>query len=139
VHNSENQPQRAPAAPAILPSVPDPCPICNDLGLRAIERDGIRYMEPCDCRLQRRASRRLEQARIPRRYEHCSLDNYETKFASANRSLSAALLQARKFVESYPLETDDKGLLITGTIGVGKTHLAVGILKALVTERGASG
>ena len=32
-----------------------------------------------------------------------------------------------------------KGLLLTGSIGVGKTHLAVGILQALVTERGATG
>jgi DNA replication protein DnaC len=30
-------------------------------------------------------------------------------------------------------------LLLTGSIGVGKTHLAVGILQALVVERGASG
>jgi DNA replication protein DnaC len=119
--------------------VPDPCPICNDLGLRPVERDGVRYMQPCDCRIQRRAARRLEQAHIPRRYEHCALDNYETQFATANPSLAGALLQARKFVETYPLETDDKGLLITGPIGVGKTHLAVGILKTLVAERGANG
>ena len=31
------------------------------------------------------------------------------------------------------------GLLLTGSIGVGKTHLAVGILQALVAERGATG
>ena len=30
-------------------------------------------------------------------------------------------------------------MLLTGSIGVGKTHLAVGILQALVVERGASG
>jgi DNA replication protein DnaC len=42
-------------------------------------------------------------------------------------------------VESYPIETDGTGLLLTGSIGVGKTHLAVGILQALVTERGATG
>jgi DNA replication protein DnaC len=107
--------------------------------MRIVQRDSRQFAEPCDCRLQRRTTRRLERAQIPRRYEHCSLDNYETKFASSNRTLSGALLQARKFVESYPLETDDKGLLITGNIGVGKTHLAVGILKALVTERGANG
>jgi DNA replication protein DnaC len=42
-------------------------------------------------------------------------------------------------VEGYPVETAGTGLLITGSIGVGKTHLAVGILQALVAERGASG
>jgi DNA replication protein DnaC len=44
---------------------------------------------------------------------------------------------ARGFVKGYPVETDGKGLLITGEIGVGKTHLAVGILLAMVQEKGA--
>ncbi len=40
----------------------------------------------------------------------------------------------------YPVETGgERALLLTGSIGVGKTHLAVGILQALVAERGASG
>ena len=60
-------------------------------------------------------------------------------FPSANRSLAAAHLLATKFVKSYPLETGGTGLLLTGSIGVGKTHLAVGILQALVAERGATG
>ncbi len=37
------------------------------------------------------------------------------------------------------METGGRGLLLTGSIGVGKTHLAVGILQALVAERGANG
>ena len=49
------------------------------------------------------------------------------------------MLTARKFIEGYPLETGGRGLLLTGSIGVGKTHLAVGILQALVAERGATG
>src|SRR5439155_26917807 len=72
-------------------------------------------------------------------YEHCTLDSYETGFPSSHRSQAAALVRARRFVESYPLETDGTGLLLTGAIGVGKTHLATGILQALVAERGAAG
>jgi len=81
----------------------------------------------------------LERARIPKRYEHCSLDSYESGFRGANRSLEAAHMRARKFVEGYPVETAGIGLLLTGSIGVGKTHLAVGILQSLVVERGANG
>jgi DNA replication protein DnaC len=115
------------------------CSICEGAGLRVVERDGKRFAEECVCRVQERAARRLSRAGIPRRYEHCTLESYETNFPSSHRSLGAALLRSRKFVESYPLETDGTGLLLTGSIGVGKTHLAVGILQALVTERGASG
>lgn len=101
---------------------------------------GRRTAVPCVCRVQRRSRRVLTQARIPRRYEHCTLDSFEPSYAGGgNRSLSRALMAGRKFVADYPLETDGTGLLLTGSIGVGKTHLAVGMLQALVEERGASG
>jgi DNA replication protein DnaC len=43
-------------------------------------------------------------------------------------------MEACKFVEEYPL--DNTGLLLIGSIGVGKTHLAVGIIKELVVSKG---
>jgi DNA replication protein DnaC len=46
---------------------------------------------------------------------------------------------ARRFVDGYPATTSGRGLLLTGSIGVGKTHLAVGILQALVVEKGVHG
>ena len=117
-----------------------PCPLCNDIGMRLIERpDGSRVATDCTCRLARRADRMIERARIPQRHAHCLLENYETAFASADRSLAMALMQARAFVKAFPLETDGKGLLLVGTPGLGKTHLAVGILKALIAERSADG
>ena len=76
--------------------------------------------------------------RIPERYRDCSLDAYEISH-EAHRSLGEALLTARRFVEEYPSGTKGKGLLFTGSIGVGKTHLAVGILQRLVRERGVRG
>jgi DNA replication protein DnaC len=115
------------------------CPICGDSGLRVVQQDGRQFAQECVCRLERRAARMLGRAHIPRRYEHCSLESYETNFPSSHRTLGVAHMRAKKFVESYPLETAGTGLLITGSIGVGKTHLAVGILQSLVTERGATG
>ena len=50
-----------------------------------------------------------------------------------------ALLAARRFAEGYPVETAGRGLLLTGSIGAGKTHLAVGLLRELVEQRGATG
>jgi DNA replication protein DnaC len=119
--------------------MPEICSICEGAGLRVIERDGRRVAEECVCRVQERAARRLKRASVPRRYEHCTLESYETGFPSSHRTQGAALMRARKFVESYPLETNGTGLLLTGTIGVGKTHVAIGILQALVVERGATG
>jgi DNA replication protein DnaC len=118
----------------------DPCPICGDSGLRIIEQpNGQRFAQPCSCRIERRAARQLEQARIPRRYELCSLDSYETLHKTATPSLSQAHRIARKFADGYPVETAGKGLLFTGSSGLGKTHLAVSILKSLIADRGATG
>ena len=74
----------------------------------------------------------MAAARIPRRYEHCELSNFE--FDGPYRSLAPARMAACKFVEEYPI--DKTGLLIIGTIGVGKTHLAVGMIKELILGKG---
>ena len=115
------------------------CIVCEGSGLRIVQQDGRQVARPCECRVERRAARMLEQARIPRRYEHCSLDSFETGFGGADRTLRGAHLRARRFVQEYPVETAGTGLLLTGSIGVGKTHLAVGILKELIQERGVQG
>jgi DNA replication protein DnaC len=108
--------------------------------MRTVERaDGERFVRDCACRLERRTARALTRSRIPKRYEHCTLEDFDTDFAGATRSLQAAHLLAKKFVEGYPVETGGTGLLLTGSIGVGKTHLATGILRSLVLERGVTG
>ena len=86
-----------------------------------------------------RELRRMAAAHIPERYRQYTLDGYETAFRGAHPSLGQAHLTARKFVEAYPVDTAGKGLLFTGSIGVGKTHLAVGVLRRLVQERGVKG
>lgn len=43
-------------------------------------------------------------------------------------------MAACRFVEEYPV--DKTGLLLVGTIGTGKTHLAVGVIKALIQGKG---
>ena len=116
------------------------CPICEDSGLfLTIQPDGERYAQPCECRLQRQAARLLKKAAIPKRYEHCTLDSYEPDYGQADQSLAAAYMMARNFVSGYPVTTEGRGLLLTGDVGIGKTHLAVGILHALILEKGVRG
>jgi len=83
--------------------------------------------------------RRLAAAGIPRKYLNCTLDTFAIDFNGANPSLGKALQSARKFVEVYPVDTGGKGLLIVGPNGVGKTHLAIGVLQRLIRERGVKG
>jgi DNA replication protein DnaC len=116
----------------------DVCSECGGAGMvLAVNAAGVRVARVCVCQQTAVSEHRIAAARVPKRYQHCSLDSYETGFRGADPSMRQALLTARHFVEAYPVETDGKGLLITGSIGVGKTHLAVGLLLALVEERGA--
>ena len=105
----------------------------------ATSPQGVRVARPCLCQQSARSQHRITAARIPRRYQHCTLDSYETAFRGADPSMRQAQLTARKFMDAYPIETEGRGLLLTGSIGVGKTHLAVGILLGLVEEKGAQG
>ncbi len=99
---------------------------------------------PCDCTGTDRAARTMSRARIPRRYEHCDFDNFDTDLYDANRegagwnrSLEQSKLVVEAFARDYPVGTET-GLLIMGPCGAGKTHLAVAALRQIVL-RGHTG
>lgn len=115
------------------------CPLCEGLGLTMIHRGGEQFAAECACRTDRKTESRLKRAHIPERYTHCSLESFDTGFRGADSSLGMALMATRRFAEGYPLETEGRGLLLTGSIGAGKTHLAVGLLRELIEQRGAAG
>jgi len=125
--------------PQLVKPPADVCPLCEGTGWKAVGTGGStggskndRRVTRCDCQLRARGQSLLTAARIPRRYEHCELSNFE--FDGPYRSLAPARMAACKFIEEYPI--DKTGLLIIGTIGVGKTHLAVGMLKELIVGKG---
>jgi DNA replication protein DnaC len=55
-------------------------------------------------------------------------------FEVMNPSLKQALWATRRFVDDYPFEKI--GMLLVGSIGVGKTHLAVGAIHELIRSKG---
>lgn len=123
-----------------LATMSGPCPLCEDRGMRiVVEENGRQHAEPCSCRLQKRGAAVMARARIPMRYEHCDLESYAFDFSGANPSLRRAYMLVRRYLSEYPLGIDGTGLLFTGSIGVGKTHLAVGLLRELILTRGATG
>jgi DNA replication protein DnaC len=120
--------------------VGDPsCESCRGTGFSLIERDGREYAQPCACRGSATSGARdaVAGCRIPPRYEHCTLESFEP----GNASLASALEKALAFCSGYPHLGADEGLglLFSGDNGVGKTHLAVAVLRELVQNRGARG
>jgi len=141
------------------------CPLCSGTGWRLVERvdanqqasrviqrsnvasgvstaqPKLTWAVPCDCTGTDRSTRALGRARIPRRYEHCDFENFETDLwegydgyaqaAAWDRSLAQAKLVVEAFARNYPAGSES-GLLLMGPCGAGKTHLAVSALKDLM-------
>ena len=118
-----------------MTTVTDTCPICGGTGWQTIERGKEREAVRCECRVKDRGERLLAAAHIPARYQHCELSNFQyDPEDKEQKSIRDARFLAGRFVEEYP--TEKTGLLFVGSVGVGKTHLSVGILKDLIREKG---
>lgn len=109
------------------------CEICGGTRWTSAEVDGVERLVRCDCWRAAVVDRLLVEARIPSRYARCELSNFEHD-ADSQRE---AYRRATRFVSAFPVI--DKGLLLYGHNGVGKTHLAIGILKEVIRLKGARG
>ena len=114
-----------------------PCPLCDDTGWKPVggngQSGGVRRVARCDCWRENLGQLRLVAANIPRRYQHCTIEN----FTAYNESLERGAAQARRIAEAFPVVS--KGLLLEGQPGVGKTHLAAAVLRQVVETTGARG
>lgn len=110
----------------------DTCPVCSGTGFEIRARpDGITAAAPCACSARDRGERLLRAARIPRRYEHCSLASLEEHDPSHARARKIA----EEWVARWPIV--EHGLLLVGKPGTGKTHLAVGMARTLALTKGS--
>jgi DNA replication protein DnaC len=126
VHDSAETRASAEPASATEDSV---CPFCFGTGTRLDPDKGAMI---CECRRSNSPSRFLDAARIPPRFRGCDFHNYYPK----NDSQFFAHSFASRLVNDYPaVET---GLLFMGSVGVGKTHLAIAVLKELIEKKGVA-
>jgi DNA replication protein DnaC len=103
------------------------CLLCFGTGTRI--ESGQRAML-CDCRRSNVKENLLKAARIPTRFQGRSFENYYPK----NETQSFAHNYVKSLIDHYPAV--DKGLLLMGGVGVGKTHLAISIMRALIEIKG---
>jgi len=109
------------------------CPICHGSRWKSVEIDGVERVVRCDCWRASMVDGLLRDARIQPRYDRCDLATFEPDTDTRRN----AYRKAMRFVDAFPVV--DRGLLLRGPQGVGKTHLAVGILKEVIRTKGARG
>lgn len=107
------------------------CPKCFGAGIEVVAGKGART---CVCRQRKRRTNMFAAARVPPRYETCTLDTYTPVAGSSFDSQTRARNLAYNLIYKYP--GIEQGLLYMGAVGVGKTHLAVGIIQGMVKVKG---
>ena len=110
------------------------CPKCRGTGYASVEKNGVRGVTRCECVKTARSGRLMGDARIPVRYSHCELEGFGLTAEWRNASLERAKSISERYAREYPPSTPF-GLLFMGPPGVGKTHLAVGILRKLIRDK----
>ncbi|MEJ7625066.1 MAG: ATP-binding protein [Pyrinomonadaceae bacterium] len=109
-------------------AISDECPKCFGTGMEVVSGHGARI---CACRKLKSKDGQFASVRLPKRYDGFHFHNYKPQ----NESQRIAHQLALTLNHEYPAVS--RGLLLMGGVGLGKTHLAVSILKGL-TERGFS-
>ena len=72
------------------------CSICQGSGWQLVERGGGTTVVRCECYKDNLTDRLMADAKIPRRYAHCSLDRFVTY---GNEKLETAVAQARSIAD----------------------------------------
>ncbi len=84
----------------------------------------------CTCRRSNSRDQLFQASRIPALFRKCTFGSYH----AASPSQKWAHEYAQRLVKEYP--DVGRGLLFMGSVGVGKTHLAVAIMSYLIENKG---
>lgn len=75
----------------------------------------------------------FNRAHIPARHANSSFESFSIKL---NPQAVYAFEHARRWAESYRTDQENRGLVLCGDIGRGKTHLMIAILRHLALQKG---
>ncbi len=106
------------------------CPECGGSGVVALprpDRRAPRRYRPCACQARLKPGRLAAASGIPARFTACTFDTFRP-----GPGQRAAWEAARDTAANYP--GHERGLLLYGGSGVGKTHLAAAAATALIAR-----
>ncbi len=116
------------------------CPQCGGSGYARTEVDGIVTMGRCRCKILPDRIRLFNQAGIPARYIEATFVSFaqtpDGQLKDLDPSAIRALGVCSQFVDAYLNGALNKGLVLHGDVGRGKTHLMIAIIRELIFRHG---
>jgi DNA replication protein DnaC len=110
------------------------CLLCSDEKQRA-ENRALQEAQS-EARKVREIESRVEACRIPYRFSGKSFSDYSADSLSQRTNMEKCQQYASDFADHYEY---GRCLILSGTVGTGKTHLAIAILRDAVEKQGFTG
>jgi DNA replication protein DnaC len=106
------------------------CAKCDGSGRVTVQQDGYGFIAACDCQKLRQGLAYFNGAHLPSR---CSDQAFETLRPQFDVQHSAVMI-AEGICHTFVRGQTREGLLISGPVGTGKTHLLASVLRYLTLE-----
>ncbi len=116
-------------------ALPGPtCPFCGGVGRREVKIDGVLRVGKCRC--QRLVDRvdLFEAAAMPARHASSTMESFRQEVDGAKPGWA----YTRGWLDRYRPGQDNRGLVLSGKPGRGKTHLMCAAVRELVFRHGVS-
>jgi len=110
------------------------CPQCRDTHWVAVGEGAHARRGHCPCTALDRRLERFNNAKIPARHSQSTRANFKPTEARQ----AAALVAVSAWLDNYRPGEENRGLVLHGAVGRGKTHLMIAMLRELVFRYGVS-
>lgn len=117
------------------------CPRCRGSGFAADPAGGrVQNRARCACSVIATRAGRFDAGRIPARYAHCTLSSFDLTSEAQVRVLGAVhgWYKARANLGDPEAIRRQRGVVLWGDVGRGKTHLLIALLRELALGEGAT-
>lgn len=109
------------------------CPTCGGSGFVAVGEGFRAPRTRCDCMRVDARRRTFNEAHIPGRYADATLASFD-----ATRGSGPAFVVLNRYLQQYRAKEDNRGFVLHGAVGRGKTHLMIGVLRELILRFGVT-